>query len=67
MYHIHQRSYWSPGEMCVLKTCLLRKDVKYYAVKNILSQLMSLQVISVVQANGKFPQEGNHKLDYITQ
>ena len=53
--------------MCVLKTCLLRKDVKYYAVKNILSQLMSLQVISVVQANGKFPQEGNHKLDYITQ
>ena len=53
--------------MCVLKTCLLRKDVKYYVVKNILSQLMPLQVISVIQANGKSPQERNHKLDYITQ
>lgn len=54
--------------MYILKTYLLRKNSKYYAVTNILFQLMPLQVISVVQANGKFPQETNHKkLGYLTQ
>ena len=54
-------------KMCMLETCLLRKDIKYYVVKNILSQLVPLKVISVVQANGKFPQDTNHKLGYLTQ
>lgn len=53
--------------MCMLETCLLRKDIKCYYKKKILSQLVPLKVISIVQANGKFSQETNHKLGYLTQ